>query len=141
MRTIKLTLLLLMIIACIKTSKAQESAHTVKVIISNITSNDGYIRVGLYNTASNFLTKTYKPTRIKAKTGSVEVYFINIPAGEYAISLYHDIDDNKRLNTLFKIPTEPYATSNNAKGIFGPPKWVDAKFYVKDTDLVQNISL
>lgn len=55
--------------------------------------------------------------------------FENLPSGEYAISLYHDENENNKLDTgWFGIPNEGYGCSNNAKGMMGPPKYEDAKF-------------
>lgn len=141
MKTIKIVSLLFMVLLYTKISTAQESEHIIKVTITNIASNNGTIQVGLYNNQNNFLHKTFTSTSINAKVGSTQVVFKNIPKGEYAISLYHDVDNNKELNTMLGIPTEPYGTSNNAKGIFGPPKWEDAKFTMTDKETVQSITL
>ncbi len=120
---------------------AQNNDHSIKVTVSNIKSNEGTIEIGLYKSKENFLRKTYKAIRIKANKTGVHVLFENIEPGEYAISLYHDEDENKKLNTFLKIPIEPYGVSNNAKGRFGPPQWENARFNVEDKIVVQNIRL
>jgi uncharacterized protein (DUF2141 family) len=65
----------------------------------------------------------------------------DIPPGEYAISAFHDANDNKKMDTnLFGIPKEPIGISNNATGFMGPPKYNDAKFTVnKNTTLAITI--
>ena len=65
------------------------------------------------------------------------VTFKNIPAGEYAVSIYHDENNSGKLETgIFGIPKEDIACSNNAKGKMGPPKYIDAKFtIVMDTSI------
>ncbi|WP_438422745.1 DUF2141 domain-containing protein [Aquimarina macrocephali] len=140
MKALKFTIILLLMLFT-KTSIAQESEFSLTVMITNIESDKGTIQVGLYDNKGNFLNKTYQSISTKAKTGSVEVIFKNVPKGEYAISLYHDTDNNQKLNTFLSIPTEPYGTSNNAKGKFGPPKWEDAKFSISDKAIVQSIKL
>jgi uncharacterized protein (DUF2141 family) len=61
------------------------------------------------------------------------VIFTNVPDGDYAVSCFHDEDDNGKLNMFMgMMPTEDYGTSNNAPANFGPPKWIDAKFEIKD---------
>ncbi|WP_271766074.1 DUF2141 domain-containing protein [Aquimarina algiphila] len=121
---------------------AQElEGHTITVTINNIKSNEGTLRVGLYDAQESFLGKPFTSISAKAKVGKVTASFENIPNGTYAISLYHDEDNNQKLNTFLKIPTEPYGVSNNAKGRFGPPKWEDAKFKVTDRRVSQSISL
>ena len=46
-----------------------------------------------------------------------------------------DADDDFDTNFL-GIPTENYGFSNNARGLFGPPNWEDAKFKFNQSDLV-----
>ncbi|MGI9552193.1 MAG: DUF2141 domain-containing protein, partial [Aurantibacter sp.] len=54
---------------------------------------------------------------------------INLDIGDYAISIYHDVDADGELDAnLFKIPTEPTGFSNNPKSIFGPPDYRKALF-------------
>ena len=68
--------------------------------------------------------------------------FKNIPKGVYAISLFHDENDNGTMDTNFVgIPKEAYGCSNNAKGFMGPPKWQDAKFEINDQVITQTITL
>ena len=58
--------------------------------------------------------------------------FKNIARGMYAISVFHDKNDNKKMDTNFVgIPKEPTGMSNGAKAFFGPPKYKDAKFMVE----------
>ncbi|MEW7291437.1 DUF2141 domain-containing protein [Aquimarina sp. 2304DJ70-9] len=120
---------------------AQNNNPSIDVIITNIKSNDGTLKIGLYNSKESFLKSIYKSISIKAKKEGVQVTFENIKEGEYAISLYHDKDNNQKMNTFFRIPTEPYGVSNNAKGQFGPPKWEDAKFIISTEKEIQHITL
>jgi len=120
---------------------AQNNNQNIEVNISNIKTSEGTIIVGLYKNQKDFLNKAYKGKAIKPNKTGVQVVFENIEPGVYAISLYHDEDDNKKLNTFIMIPTEPYGVSNNAKGQFGPPQWEKAKFTVADKNVIQNISL
>ena len=61
------------------------------------------------------------------------VTFENIPSGIYAVSIFHDENDNGKMDTNFMgIPKEDYGCSNDASGFMGPPKWSDAKFELKD---------
>ncbi len=123
-------------------ASAQHQTNDIEVHITNIQSDDGTIIVGLYDNENTFYVNTYRSVTRKAKKDSLRIILKNIPYGEYAISLYHDKNDNKTLDTnFFKIPKEPYGTSNNAKGKLGPPKWEDAKFMVSEKKVVQSITL
>ena len=49
----------------------------------------------------------------------------------YAFSFFHDLNNNKKLDTNFLgIPKEPYGFSNNKKGRFGPPKFSEASLEI-----------
>ena len=106
---------------------AQNVNLTVK--ITGLKSNTGIVQVGLFNSEGTFLTKAFKGVSSEIKSNSAIVTFSNIPKGKYAISAYHDANNNGKLDTNFLgIPKEDVACSNNAKGKMGPPKYEDAKF-------------
>lgn len=107
------------------------SAQNVKltVAVSGLKNNTGTVKIGLYNSDGTFLKKTYKSAGSEIKNNKVVVTFDNLPAGEYAISTYHDENNNGKLDkNMMGIPSEDYAASNNAKGFMGPPAYKDAKF-------------
>lgn len=48
--------------------------------------------------------------------------FEGVAPGKYAISVYHDLNENETLDKgAFGVPTEKYGFSNNARSTFGPP--------------------
>ena len=107
-------------------------SNTVAVTISDFNSDDGKAFIALYNSENTFLSEIYRGTIVAIKNKTVIVQFNEVPDGEYAISAFHDEDDNGTLNMRMGLwPTEDTATSNNAPALFGPPKWDDAKFEVK----------
>ncbi|TPG42127.1 DUF2141 domain-containing protein [Flavobacterium pectinovorum] len=112
------------------------SAQNVKltVAVSGLKNDTGIVKVGLYNSDGTFLKTTYKSLTSEIKNKEVVVTFDNLPAGEYAISTYHDENNNGKLDrNAMGVPSEAYAASNNAKGFMGPPSYKDAKF-VLDKD-------
>ena len=125
------------------TLNAQESnKNDVTVIISNLKSNNGKVFVALHNSESTFLEKGIKSDIKKIENNSCTVTFKDLPNGIYAISMFHDENNNKKMDTNFMgIPKEDYGCSNNAKGFMGPPKWKDAKFEINNKSIVQEIKL
>ena len=64
--------------------------------------------------------------------------FEDIPEGTYAVSIFHDENDNGKMDTNFLgIPSEDYGCSNDASGFLGPPKWEDAKFQLKENTSIK----
>ncbi len=118
------------------TGMVLRAQNTVEVSLRDFSNDNGHVRVGLYNDAGLFLDKSFKTERTEISDREAKVRFTDLPDGVYAISCYHDEDDNGELNMFMGvIPSEPYGTSNNARGFFGPPKWEDAKFELKGGEL------
>ncbi|WP_316633593.1 DUF2141 domain-containing protein [uncultured Flavobacterium sp.] len=115
------------------------SAQNVKltVAVSGLKNDTGIVKVGLYNSDGTFLKTTYRSLSSEIKNNKVVVTFDNLPAGEYAISTYHDENNNGKLDrNSMGVPSEDYAASNNAKGFMGPPAYSDAKFVInKDSKI------
>lgn|SRR5690554_4011402 len=108
-----------------------QAQNTIDVSITGFKNDTGKAMIGLYNEDTYFLKKVYKSFAVKIKNGKVEVAFADIPDGIYAISVYHDENDNDQFDRLFgMIPKEDYGNSNNVPPRFGPPKWEDTKFEV-----------
>lgn len=58
---------------------------------------------------------------VKAKPGLL--YEIKLNRGQYAVSAFHDENNNSVLDKNFLgIPQEKYGFSNDARGTFGPPE-------------------
>lgn len=90
--------------------------------------------VALYNRADLFMKEHYQIRQVKVTGTTVTILFDNLPAGEYAFSIFQDVNDNGVLDTnLFGIPREPWGFSNNARGRFGPPDFEAARFMVSGT--------
>lgn len=67
----------------------------------------------------------------------LQITLHGLAPGDYAIKLFHDKNDNGKLDTnLLGIPTESYGFSNSPK-VMGPASFEDAKFTVDgDTSIV-----
>ncbi|PQJ73657.1 hypothetical protein BTO14_01500 [Polaribacter butkevichii] len=119
------------------TLNAQENTANLTVAFSGMKSDKGNLFVALYNTEANFLKKAYKGEMAEIKNKKTVVIFKNLPKGVYAISSFHDINDNKKMDTNFiGIPKEPIGMSNNAKGFMGPPKYKDSKFNLESNKTI-----
>ena len=95
--------------------------------------------VAVYNDASTFLSKSYKGVKSDISNNSCTVSFKDLPEGTYAVSIFHDENDNGKLDTnFFGIPKEDYGCSNDAKGFMGPPKWKDAIFEFKQNKTISH---
>jgi len=115
---------------------------SIEVRINGIENNDGTILIGLYNEGEKFpdFDMSYAGAAPEANKMGTTYTFTEIPAGTYAIAVWHDEDEDKTLDkNILGIPRENYGFSNNAFGTFGPPDFDDAAFEVvrdEKTELV-----
>lgn len=63
---------------------------------------------------------------------SVSVSFDQLPCGDYAVAVVHDLNGDGVVATNFLgIPQEGLGASRNAKRMFGPPRFEDAKLTIQ----------
>lgn len=112
--------------------------------IQGIKSDKGHVMCALFNGATGFPSdpsKSISSNRVSAVVGTVDCTFLGFPEGDYALSFFHDINDDLKLNTgLFDAPVEPYGASNDARKPFGPPTWKDARFHFDGSQFSQTVT-
>ncbi|MFC4654166.1 DUF2141 domain-containing protein [Rheinheimera marina] len=125
------------------------SAQNLTIHLSGVKSEQGQLVVRVYNNKKHWLSdkadEIFKqqsfPLQGQVKDASVQLS-LDLPAGDYAISLFQDLDSNAELKSNWiGIPKEPVATSNNAKGSMGPPSYKDAAFQIADQPVEQQLNL
>ena len=119
-----------------------QNDNNIIINISNISSNEGQILVKLYNSEESFLKTIYRLEKATINNNKAQLTFRNIGKGIYTFAVFHDRNGNGKMDFNFLgMPKEGVASSNNAKGFFGPPAFEDAKFEVKNEDHVQHIKM
>jgi len=111
------------------------SPAEMELELSGIASGEGQILVSVFATPEEWLKKPVAVVRALAsaqKDGRLLIKLGALPAGRLALNVAHDINGNGRLDmNAMRMPTEPFAFSNNATGMFGPPKFDAALFDVQ----------
>lgn len=105
-------------------------ASTLSIKVINIKELKGKIYLGLYDKEKDFkeFDKSFQGKALDVNSDTLNLQFKNIPSGLYALSLFHDTNNNKILDkNFFGIPKEGYGFSNNPQ-VFGEPSFDDAKF-------------
>lgn len=92
----------------------------------------GAVLVALFDSETAYAGgEPVRQARIDVARGERSATFEGLPAGEYAVKAFHDVDGNGRMNVNpFGMPTEPFAFSNNARGNMGPAGWDRARLAV-----------
>jgi uncharacterized protein (DUF2141 family) len=104
---------------------------TLDLKVQGIANNRGVVQVAVWSSEEGF-PENYKRA-VALKTVSLDslksIIFEEMAAGEYAVAIYHDENEDTILNTSgFGIPKEGFGFSNNPRIRFGPPKFKKAKF-------------
>jgi len=118
-------------------------AATLTVQISNIEDLKGTLYVGIFKNGGDFPDDDYRVEgmlqKVSAETESVT---INLPEGTYAVSVFHDVNENGELDTNFLgIPTEPYCFSQNYRPKLSAPDFKDCAFQMGVSDQRMTLEL
>jgi uncharacterized protein (DUF2141 family) len=126
---------------------AMADGPNLRVVATNIRSDEGKVYVWVYDKKDDWLSDRYRTQKSVEvagnRAGDRLTIDLLLPAGEYALSVFQDVNDNGKLERNFiGIPKEPAGLSNNLRPRFGPPKYQDALFSVTvDTVTEQKIEL
>lgn len=104
---------------------------TLQIQVTGLRNNDGFVNMTLFRGEDGFPSedsKSFKKASVKIENKTCTIVFNDVPQGEYAIAMMHDENDNKKMDFKLGIPQEGYGASNDAKAMFGPPKYKDAMF-------------
>lgn len=123
------------------TSQAVMSAP-LEVTVTGVKAQTGEIRVAIFDSAESFQKKPTRTVVLPVDAESIQFSVDDLPAGEFAIMLFHDLDSNEKMKTnLVGMPREPWGASLEGTKLFGPPKWKDVVFVHADTGTSINIEL
>ncbi|MBO6573680.1 DUF2141 domain-containing protein [bacterium] len=119
--------------------KAQEISYPEKDVsefrlyIEGINELKGEIRIAMFDSKEKYTKDPIHAIVLPVDSTTIIWTQEMLPFGEYAIAVYHDKNENGKIDTnLLGIPKEDYGFSNNARGRFGPASWQDSKFMVED---------
>jgi uncharacterized protein (DUF2141 family) len=104
---------------------------TLTVIPVGLESSRGTLLAQLSNAAATFEGEgdAFRSAEVKVVEGQAVVVFEDLPHGDYALKIFHDENDNQKLDTNFVgFPKEKFGFSNDAMGRFGPPSFDQARF-------------
>jgi uncharacterized protein (DUF2141 family) len=105
----------------------------VSVVVTGLRSAKGEVVACLTLRADTFPECQRDPQAraIKAPAAeTVRLTFGAVPAGRYAIALFHDENGNGKLDKTLMMPREGYGFSRDAPVVMGPPRFASAVFIV-----------
>lgn len=119
------------------------SQGKINAVVKGFENNRGVCRACLFDTESAFAGKG-KPIvckEVSINSQEASIVFEHIPQGSYAIALFHDENNNARMDKNFLgIPKEGYGASKNKLPFAAAPKFEENKFVVTN-GFVTNLTI
>jgi len=121
----------------------QVEKGAISITIKGIENTGGIMMIALFKEEDKFLkVPSYSREVVVSNETEIEVIFKDIPYQKYALSIYHDLNENRELDSnLIKIPKEPVGFSNDYFPKFGPPKFKNAAFDLNQDDISMTVNL
>lgn len=115
------------------------SATEVNVNITDIDALQGTLYIQIFNSEKAFdgKGKATQSSKLKVTEEQHSVVFKDLENGTYAVKLFHDENENGKMDSnVLGIPKEGYGFSNNG-GAFGPASFKDASFDVTEDKKIE----
>ena len=128
-------LVILIILACL--SFRNPAKGDLVVTLENIKTTEGMIWLALYDSEESLFVRDNSILKgIKVENiGKITVKMDNILFGTYALAIFHDVDNNGKLDqNVFGIPTEPYAFARKPKSKWRAPRYKELIFDFSEQD-------
>lgn len=143
MKTNKLILVLMTGLLPFLKCYSQAAMQTVKV--TNLDNVKGTLYIGWYDNEDDFPINDkaiYREEINVTNLSEVTATFNNIPAGNYAIAVFLDEDDDYKLDrNLIGIPKEKYGFSNNVLPSLRPATFKESSFMLGNEEKMLSIKL
>ena len=114
-------------------------AQSLILHVKNIKYDKGKIFIAVFDDEKAFMKDRFSAKSVNVYSTDDLKIELKLPIGKYAISIFHDINNNEKLNTNFMgVPKEPFGFSNNPKTNFGPPDFQNASFnFTRDNNEIE----
>lgn len=118
-------------------------AGDLRVEVRGLEAKTGTVNIALFNSAETFVKMTRLAGQlVPANADAAIAVFPNLAPGDYAVSVFHDVNSNGQLDkNVLGRPTEPFGFSRDASGFMGPPTFDAAKIAVgaEDVSIIINL--
>jgi uncharacterized protein (DUF2141 family) len=108
-------------------------AAGIKVGVTGFRNYNGKLGCSLFNGPEGFPrdgSKVFRHMWAPIQNGRGECFFTGLPAGDYAVTIFHDENNNGKFDENWMgMPLEGYGFSNNVKPMLKAPSFDDCKFH------------
>ncbi len=108
-------------------------AHDLTIVVTGLRNDRGEVQFSLYNKEGTIpdkaLDKYYKMERVPITGTTVKALFKDLPEGRYAVSVFHDENNNSKIDKGLLMPKEGVGLSNyKTINLFNLPNFKKASF-------------
>lgn len=136
-------LLILFVVYIPSYSNSPMEEGSITITIKGIENKGGIMMIALFKEDDKFLkTPSFSQEVTISTETEIEVVFSSIPYRKYALSIFHDLNENGELDSnMIMIPKEPIGFSNDYFPKFGPPKFKNAAFDLDQVEIHMTVNL
>jgi uncharacterized protein (DUF2141 family) len=117
------------------------ATHTLTVLVKDVNQDGGNIGVLVFNSTRGWPEDRFaalKDVVVPAHPGTVKVTIPDLPSGDYAVAVAHDVNKNHKVDrNMFGFPKEQWGMSNNPHATIKAPSFSAAKFSLNGDQLVE----
>ncbi|HEV2247683.1 MAG TPA: DUF2141 domain-containing protein, partial [Terriglobia bacterium] len=121
-----------LLLACSVPSRASGQGYTLTITAEGVSSSKGVVGVLIFNSPQGWPTdnaRAFRAVAVPAHPGSVEIQISDLPPGDYAVVVLHDLNENRKLDrTWYGKPKEQWGMSENPPVHFSAPGFDKARF-------------
>ena len=115
-----------------QTAPPAAGTYTLTVTVDNVNQEGGNIGVLVFSSTRGWPEDRFaalKDVVVPAHPGTVTVTIPNLPAGDYAVAIAHDVNMNHKVDrNMFGVPKEQWGMSNNPHATLKAPPFSAARF-------------
>ncbi|MEM1215597.1 MAG: DUF2141 domain-containing protein [Bacteroidota bacterium] len=122
--------LLVVLVALSVANVSETPVAQLELLVQNVRANHGKLWIGIYPSAAAFLDKqqAHLVEVDVRQTATQRVVVEGLAYGEYAVALFHDLNDNDELDfNWMGIPAEPFAFSRPVTSKWRLPEFDEVK--------------
>ena len=109
-------------------------AADLNLNISGATPANGQFLVSVFAGEASWMKQPVQDKIIGVASNGTASTSFELPPGIYGIAIVHDVNRDGKINVNgMGIPIEAFGFSNNAKALFGPPKFKRASFEIDES--------
>lgn len=113
--------------------QAEVAHYTLTVKTDGLKNSQGEVQFSLYNKDGSIpdkkLNQYFKTQRVEIRDKNAQVTFKDLPKGKYAVNIFHDENNNHKIDKGMIMPTEGVGLSNyKTINFINLPDFIKASF-------------